>query len=763
MKSMNLILIFLFLLSFGSDGYCKETASEILRKEGIDQILFIKRFTFQSTHYYSDFIDGPVFWGTDLCVLDLKTGNVRSLIPELKKGIVNRCDLSFDGKKVVFDYKRAPGEGFRIWEVGIDGSGLRPLTFPPADEQDRIKRYKMDWSKYYMHHTDDLHPCWLSDGGIVFVSSRCEHSILCDGSDYLTTTVLYRMDKDGKKMEKLSENALSEATPSISEDGRIVYTRWEYVDNGAVSNKGLWLVRPDGTGSEELYGANIEYPPVHYAPRAVPGTNHLFVCVGTPHMPLAVGPIILVDSRKNRRTGDPMQYITPEVEVRHQWGWDHFPNDRIKPIQAPYTDHPPFHTDYQWDGKGNTEKGPLFADPYPISSDLFMVSYNPDQLWNEKNAYSLYLIDGEGMRLPIYRDETISCWGPIPVVERPVPPMIHGTIDQKLAKDDLAQVIITNVYQGLDGVKEGTIKYIRVNEHVARPWSARRWWSALDPKKKNYDDFDQQHSMISKKTHLGLKVQHGIVPVEKDGSANFYVKADRNIFFQVLDENYMEVQRERTFTNFRPGEIRSCIGCHETAADASSAIQRKYQYPLAMKRSPVFPGPQPGEIAGEKPLHYPTDVQPVLDKYCVHCHSGADPQGGLNLTGEATERFSRSYEELIDRKVFPIIGENHPKMGNNHYLPPYTLGSHASSLIKRILDPKSPCFVKMSLEDRIRLTTWVDGNGQFYGTYFGPKSLHYKDLPDFRRNPTFEETQISVPPNGFWKIPEEKKEEKAGK
>ena len=68
--------------------------------------------------------------------------------------------------------------------------------------------------------------------------------------------------------------------------------------------------------------------------------------------------------------------------------------------------------------------------------------------------------------------------------------------------------------------------------------------------------------MITKDTNLGLKVQVGVVPVEADGSAHFVVPADRNIFFQALDENFMEVQRERTYVNYRPGEKRSCIGCH---------------------------------------------------------------------------------------------------------------------------------------------------------------------------------------------------------
>ncbi len=684
-----------------------------------DSVLFIKRTPFQSTHYYTDFIDGAIDFHSSLCVLSLKDGSVREIAPELKDGIIGRCNLSFDAKKVIFDYKKKLGEGFRIWEVNLDGSGLRQLTFPPEDEAARIAKYKQDWHGKYFHHTDDLHPVYLPDGGFCFVSTRCEFGILCDGADILTATVLYRADDDGKNMEKLSNSALSESTPSIMNDGRIMYTRWEYIDNGSVTNKGLWSMRHDGTGSSDIYGRNTAFPSVFGEGRAVPGSNSLFVCIGAPHMPLGVGTILLIDASKDRRTGDPVTYITPEVDVRHQWGWDNVPGGATKPFQPEGL----IRTTTEFDGEGNTKKGPLFMDPFPLDAHRVLASYNPDKEWNVADAYGLYLVDDKGGRKLIHREAGTSCWNPIPIKPRLDVPkrLTGGVIDPTLAEEGVAQVVVTDIYRGLDGVEPGTIKYIRINEQVPRPWSARRFWKG--------DEYDQQHSVISDKTHLGLKVQIGIVPVEVDGSANFLVPADKNIFFQVLDENYMEVQRERTFVNYRPGELRSCAGCHESSQDLGPT---RHVRPKAVRRSPSVPGPQPGETSGHRALHYPTDVQPILDKYCVSCHGTENPKGNLNLTGEMTERFSRSYEELLKRNSFPVIRENYPKAGNNHYLPPYTLGSHASGLLKRISDPQSPCYAKLTPEERIRLTTWIDSNGQYYGTYFGKKNLKYKDEPDFR-------------------------------
>lgn len=718
--------------SFDEGGEISEDTAATVRKlreimPDVDEILFVRRYTLQSSHYYTDFIDGCRRFGGNLCVLSLADGSVRELASELEHGIFGRCDLSFDGKRVVFGWKENLDVGFRIWEVGIDGAGLRQLTFPPSDEDARIKKYNLD-NKYgpYKHHTDDMHPCYLPDGGICFASSRCEYGILCDGPDKLTTSVLYRMDSDGGSMEQLSNNSVSESAPSVMNDGRILYTRWEYVDNGSVTNKGLWAVRPDGTGSEEVYGMSIAFPSVFNVGRAVPGSNTQFVAIGAPHMPLGVGTLMQIDTRRNRRTGDCVTYITPEVDVQHQWGWDNVPGGATKPI--------PPEMQRGRDGRGNTDRGPLYMDPYPLSEKHFLVSFNPRSRWNVENAYGLYLIDSDGKKDLLFADAEYSSWMPIPVRARRMPPVTRAAIDETLAERGLAKVIVTDVYRGMDGVERGTIKYIRVNEHVPRPWASRRFWGG--------DVYDQQHSVVTCDTHLGLKIQHGIVPVEEDGSAHFLVQADKNIFFQALDADFIEVQRERTFVNYRAGETRSCVGCHEQAQNVSRTTMSRLT--SALKREPSLPGPQPGEVCGARPLSYEIDVQPVLDKHCVSCHGPEKAEGKLDLSGELTKLFNRSYENLIRRRMVSIIGENHPKAGNNHYVPPRSLGTYASKLWE-FLGPKH-YDVALSPEERIRMTTWMDSNGQYYGSYYGRKNLQYKDHPNFRPILTFEQSHSNMPP-----------------
>jgi hypothetical protein len=708
----------------------------------VSEVVFVRRATFQSSHYYTDFIDGSRFFGSELCVLSLDDGSVRSLVPSLKNGIIDRCNLSFDGKKVIFDYKAKNGEGYRIWEVNIDGTGLRQLTFPPADEEARIEKYWLrnhgHWGGgEYRHHTDDMQPVYLPDGGFAFISSRCEYGILCDGPDYLTVTVLYRADKDGKQIEKLSNNALSETCPTVMEDGRILYTRWEYVDNGSVTNKGLWALNPDGTASSEIYGANIAYPSVFNAGRQIPGKPNKFVCIGAPHMPVGVGTVLLVDTSYDHRTVDGVKYITPEVDQQHQSRWQKPANGHLftRLYVPPSVDSQTIQKDYSRDGGGNTDRGPLFMDPYPIDEENYIVSFNPQERFNVPNAYSLYLINDKNDRELLYRPEEYSAWCAIPVRATKNPPVPTIAKSSDLAEKNLAQLVVLDIYAGMEKVPRGSVKFIRINEHVPRPWSARRFWDG--------DEYDQQHSVITMKTHLGLKAQYGIVKVEEDGSANFVVPADKNIFLQALDENYREIQRERTFINLRPGEIRSCVGCHERATESPVAGGNRTTA-IALRRSPDSASAQPGEKSGARPISYYEDVQPVLNKHCVKCHNNEKPEGKINLSSDITPLFNRSYETLMNWNSFPVIRENHPKAGNNHVLPPYSLGSYSSKLVK-LLD-KGHYEVKMPIEDWVRLTTWIDSNGQYYGTYFGRKNIKYKDLPDFRPTPTFNEIETAIPP-----------------
>jgi hypothetical protein len=394
-------------------------------------------------------------------------------------------------------------------------------------------------------------------------------------------------------------------------------------------------------------------------------------------------------------------------------------------------------------------------------------------------------------------------------VARNVPPVIPERRDRILAEQALAECIVTDIYKGMESVAEGEIKYLRILEQAPRPWGARRFYQPDCL----LDAYDQQHATITKDTHLGLKIQHGVVTVEKDGSAHFYVPAERNIFFQALDADYRAVQTERTYVNYMPGEVRSCIGCHEPASQAPNMERRTL--PLAMRRNAEMPYAQAGEATAQKTLSYARDVQPVWDNHCIQCHNSQKAAGNLSLSGKETRLFNESYENLVpERKIGwgnveeltkeqlavagnnyyidpngdffsvplqwnkkyttegngfyvnsnvnsmgytkqfdrgllgPVIGENHPKNGNIHYLPAKSLGSHTSILAAMFfpdIQLENPDMqqrvaqlakkhekIKLSPFELLQITNWIDTNCQYYGAYYGRRDTTFRNHPDYR-------------------------------
>jgi len=701
-----------------------EYGDKLVDEMGFRQLLFVKRFTYTSSHFYSDFIDGCDRFGSNISILDLKTGEVKDLFKgKMTEGIFGRVDLSYDAKKIAFGWKASEWEGFRIYEANIDGSGVKQLTFPPEDEELRIKKYDQSsylrFAKIYHHQTDDMHPCYLPDGGIAFVSSRCEYGTLCNSDDQLATTVLYRIDGDGSNLEKMTNSAVSEFTPTMLDDGRILYTRWEYVDKGQIGVKCLWSMNPDGTASREVYGNNVRMPPTFIQGRPIPGSSNLYVVIGSPHWPQSgTGTVILVDTSKPIRTLEPMEYVTPYVKVMQEPGYNQYDFENKK-----------------WTRSG---RGPLYRDPYPLSDQLFIVSHNPykDKDVRDPTAYGLYLLDRKANHRQIFRDPEISTWCAQPLRPRKRPPISVMPRDEELAKKKLAVCSVLDIYHGMEDVERGEVKWIRIMEQLPRPWAARRRWSPACG-----------HTQpAGGGGPLSVKLLRGVVPVEEDGSAHFYVPADRNIYFQALNEDFLELQRERTYVNYRPGETRACIGCHETPDDTPPRFSSAR---IAMTKPPVMPLPQPGDDQAARPLHYSVDVQPILDRYCVKCHGADNPAADLRLTGEDTWLSNTSFGQLVHKGYVPGFKEG-SDFGGTDYYPAKTIGSYVSPLMRQIQKGCPGQTERMTQAEFVRIATWVDTNGVYHGSYWGRIVPAHKDHPNYRPITTLEESLGTVNPYEEW-------------
>ncbi len=724
-----------------------------------DEIIFVKRKPYSSDHYYTDINNGTspdrFLAGNGVYIYNLRTGKERPVVTAVQlpggKGFIGKTSLSFDAKKVIFDFRQDHKSGFRIWEVHTDGTGLRQLSFPPADEAEKVARWRPAW------HTDDIHPCYLPDGSIIFSSTRCEHTVLCGGSSALVAPSLHRMDADGGQVEQLSRSLVSEFCPVVLDDGRVMYHRWEYVDKGARVAKTIWSMNPDGTRPQELYGLADDTTTVYMYPQAIPGSDHKIVCVGTCHFPQGgcLGSVMLIDFQRGNRKRGP----DPD-EAAYIQGDDRYPVNNITPAVFVERRTEPgwfFKTEsgkYVHDKAG--QSGHLYTHPYPVTEDTFLVSYkvNPkDHYKNVGNAYSLYLIDTEGNHRFIHKDDILSLWHPMPLVARKVPPKTYSPRNPTYAAKDEGLCIVSNVYEGLEGIEPGEVKWLRINEAIPRYWDTGRRWSS-------------GASSSSWKAALWPRVQWGVVPVEADGSAYFTVPAKRNIFFQALDKDFRELQRERTYVNYQPGEVRSCVGCH--AQGGGTSHPQSTQTTIALGRDPSVPQPQPcdlkengGDGLAQQVIHYPTDIQPIFDAKCVSCHGDTDPDAGLKLTGNISVYYNTSYEALGSKELAgPLVSEfTSFKKGdqgnyNGAFLPPKSLGTYQSVLVKILTQPAHP---KNAQDDHSTMLTpmelmvlnrWIDSNYQFYGTYYGrhhakwveadPKNAKY-DPKDFRRKPAFQE------------------------
>ncbi len=210
----------------------------------------------------------------------------------------------------------------------------------------------------------------------------------------------------------------------------------------------------------------------------------------------------------------------------------------------------------------------------------------------------------------------------------------------------------------------------------------------------------------------------------------------------ILDAEGRELQRMTSGAQLMPGQTVTCIGCHEPRSEAPPIRQR----PLAVNQPPA----RPERLACLKDgiVDFPTVVQPVLDKYCVSCHGGSDPDGGYLLTGDKTRLFNMAYDNLLGRSRSyrqhdlatgeMLATERQKKKPLVHFYwlnqtptavnQPLWTGSHASRLLEYI--DTDHCEQKIPLEDRQRIYLWIDANVPYYGTYAHsrPRSGGRRDL-----------------------------------
>jgi len=668
-------------------------AAETLRATLDSPILFTKRGNYRGIHIY----DTCYQWhpGGGIYVLENPSDppakhRLRVVIDgssknTLGKGMYFDPDLSYDAKKVLFCFKGEPQGSSSIYEIGIDGKGLRRITNPRVDYLPCEKDGKTK-SVYFGRHgslgaAQDLTPAYLPNGKIVFTTMRHNGLVPCNNTG---VAILHVMDADGSNTYPISVNSETEFDPSLMIDGRILYGRWEYVDKTALTIQSLWTVYPDGTMETALYANNMVFPEAVLDSRQVFSDPTFIVSTFSKHNSTPRGTIALIDTRMGKN--DPKAVFNFS------------------------------------DPKNPTRDTGEACDPYPITKDLILFSDRNGKM----NA--IFLIkrnkDNSLTRELLVSDVKIDCHSPILLKARPLPNMRPSQVDRS---KDYGFLLVQNVYEGMPNVPRGSIKKLRVVEETSRV-----------SKTPGGGPFNQTFTISAALAWAG-KNYLGVVPVEEDGSAYFQVPAGKMIFLQALDAEGRCVRSMRTFIQAAPGATRGCVGCHE---DKKATFAPPKKPALAQRKAAEQ---LKDESWGSGPLDYPTMVQPILNTHCTKCHGGEKGfAAGLDLTGGWTEYFNNSYENLVSRREVQykstLIAGVCSMNGTAHYsaqiFPAYAIGSPAAPLAKVVVDGAlgHKDRFKISPAERDLILAWIDGNGPYHGTWnYTPRAFQLKEWPSAKK------------------------------
>lgn len=641
--------------------------------DDIGPLLFVKHvppaFSHQLTQYYGRYARP----GGGLFVLSEpgRSMRVRQLGADaLPVGAAMQPEVSHDGSRILFAYCEAAttpsdrvqgehGRYYHLYEVRPDGGGVRQLTDGPYD---------------------DFGPRFLPDGRIIFVSTRRLGWHRC-GSPGCENYTLAIANADGSDPRTVSYHETQEWDPAVLDDGRVIYTRWDYVDRHAVFYEHLWTVRPDGSNPQAYYGNNTFNPVGLWEARQVPGSPRVMATAAAHHA-MTAGSIVLLDVGVGIDGLDPIVRLTPDAP---------FPESET--IVTPY-----WRADLPEVALGDTPEqrrwpGHCYRSPYPLSDASFLVSYSYDGLIGEPRSnpagmFGLYVADSHGNRELLYRDPSLSSVWPVPLSPRRTPPVLATASSLEGPKE--GAFIIQDVRESLPQLPPDEAVAIRVLQLLPKSTPG-----ANNPP-------------------VGLafaspgKQVLGTAPLEPDGSAYFVAPAGVPLSFQVLDSHGMAIQVMRSVTYLQPGETLACTGCHEsrTTAPPNRALAAITRPPSVLK-----PGPD-----GSRPLSYPLLVQPVLDRHCVSCHGSQDPAGGIKLTGDPEGHYTASYNALAPLVSYAEWKGGDFRRDNSEPLAqPGFFGARGSRLGRLLLDGHEG--VALDDADLERLVTWMDANALFYGTF----------------------------------------------
>ncbi|MBI2299044.1 MAG: NPCBM/NEW2 domain-containing protein, partial [Armatimonadetes bacterium] len=397
---------------------------------------------------------------------------------------VGDVDLHWNADRLLFSSLDAQNR-WQVFEIRPDGSALRQVT--PGDQP----------------AVDNYDACYLPNGDILFDSTAPFVGVPCVfGSDHVA--VLFRCDADGKHVRQLCFEQDHDWCPTVLNNGRVLYTRWEYADTPHSQTRLLFHMNPDGTEQSEYLKSNSYWPNGFFYARPIPGHPTEVVTVisghhGVPRM----GELVLFDPARGRYEADGAVQRIPGH------------GQKVEPVIRDAL------VDGSW---------PKFLHPYPLSDSYFLVSMQPDA----QSPWGLYLVDRFDNLLCLRAEPEWALLEPLPLRKTPVPPVVPDKVDPR-RRDAL--VYLENIYAGpgLKGVPRGAVKKLRVLSYEFA-----------------YHNMGGLLGVLGMEGPWDIKRILGTVPVNEDGSAFFRVPANTPLSVQPLDSEGKALQLMRSWMTAMP-------------------------------------------------------------------------------------------------------------------------------------------------------------------------------------------------------------------
>ena len=642
-----------------------------------DKILCVRRkpgpwgsLGFTALNAYTNDTIPRLDWDNEIVVLSNLRGAVKEtpIYRHPRNTIMRDLDLHFDGERLMFssiDEQNA----WAVYEINVDGSGLKKLSPDGAPD--------VDW----------FDACYLPEEGVILSCSNAGFQGLPCVNGNAKMANIYRIDNNNNVVRQLTYEQDSDWHPRVMNDGRIMYLRWEYTDTPHFFNRVLFSMMPDGRQQRALWGSGSYFPAAYKHPRAIPGHPSMILGVVSGHHSLPEsGRMMLLDP--NVGSAYPFRH-DPETK---EWGPEGthlniIPRIFPKEVTGCMQEIPGFGREVVgnvYDAQGGLSKYTYFA-PYPLNENYYITS-----MWlDHQGTWGVWLVDRFDNMIKLYDLPDAGLFEVIPVVKRERPPVRP---DSTIPGETEGTMFITDVYhgRGLPGIPRGTAKKLRIfSYHFCYYMTGG-------------------HEAVGQESTWDIKRVLGTVPIEADGSVCFKVPANTPISIQVLDENDQAIQIMQSWTVSMPSEQLSCVGCHENTRDVTPATMT-----IAAQKAPQEIQPWYGP---PRPFGYETEVQPVLDRYCVGCHNDTNKAecGILSFVAHNTGnwRTDTSYQSLN-----PYLRRPGPEVEVETKTP---MDYHASTseLIQRLR--KGHHGVELDRESWDRLHTWIDLNVPYRGDWQSP-------------------------------------------